>query len=69
MLEKFRANVLKASVDGANMAVRLALNLRDELIEQYLKIGYNHAEILSCLRSPQRAMTSYNYLTSYLTSY
>ena len=36
------------------MAVRLALNLRDELIEQYFKIGYNHAEILSCLRSPQQ---------------
>ena len=37
----------KASVDGANMAVRLALNLRDELIEQYFKIRYIHAEILS----------------------
>ena len=34
-------------VDVANMAARL--NFRDQLIEHYFKIGYNHAEILSCL--------------------
>ena len=36
-------------VDVANMAAPLAFNFRDELIEHYFKIGYNHAEILSCL--------------------
>ena len=36
-------------VDGAQMAARLDLNVRDELIEQYFELGYNHAEILSCL--------------------
>ena len=36
-------------LDGANMANRLNLHVRDELIQQYFKLGYNHAEILSCL--------------------
>ena len=31
------------------MAGRLDLGFRDELIEQYFKLGYNHAEILLCL--------------------
>ena len=31
------------------MADRLDLELRDGLIERYFKLGYNHAEILSCL--------------------
>ena len=35
--------------DGAQMAAHLDLNVRDELIEQYFKLGYNHAEILSCV--------------------
>lgn len=31
------------------MTARLDLNVRDELIEQYFKLGYDHAEIPSCL--------------------
>ena len=31
------------------MASRLDLEFRDELIERFLRLGYNHAEILSCL--------------------
>ena len=31
------------------MAGRLDLGFRDALIEQYFKLGYNHAEILLCL--------------------
>ena len=31
------------------MAGRLDLEFRDELIEQYFKLGYNHAEILLCI--------------------
>ena len=38
-------------VDRAQMAARLDLNVPDELIEQCFKLGYNHAEILSCLLS------------------
>ena len=42
------SHVTSIVVDGAQMAARLDLNVRDELIEQYFKLGYNHAEILSC---------------------
>ena len=43
------SHVTSIVVDGAQMAARLNLNVRDELIEQYFKLGYNHTEILSCL--------------------
>ena len=43
------SHVTSIVVDWAQMAACLDLNVRDELIEQYFKLEYNHAEILSCL--------------------